>query len=203
MLTAKELTLTSCHACLQLVKNSTTADNLCPRCGSSLHLRKPNSITRTWALLLAALIFYIPANLLPVMTVTRFGQGEPDTIMSGVQHLYEGGMWHLALLIFIASVVVPLFKIIILIYLLTSVQNNSTERLLDKTKLYRMTEIVGPWSMVDIYIVAILVALVQFGKLITISPGLGASFFALVVICTVLSANSFDPRLIWDKDRSK
>ncbi|MBF0368804.1 MAG: paraquat-inducible protein A [Magnetococcales bacterium] len=171
----------------------------CHRCRTISHPRKPNSLRRTWAWLIAAVILYIPANLLPVMTVVGFGHyGEPDTILSGVQKLLEEGMWPLALLVFFASIVVPLLKIASLVYLLISVQIKSHTKPKDRTILYRILEGVGRWSMVDIYVIAVMVALVNFGPIATITPGVGASFFAAVVVMTLFAAETFDSRLIWD-----
>ena len=163
-----------------------------------MHTRKTNSIARTWALVLAAYLFYIPANVLPVMSVTSLGKTQSDTIMSGVMYLLLHGMWPLALLIFFASVMVPMLKLVILTYLLISVQRRSRWRPVDRTRLYRVTEAVGRWSMVDIYVVTILVALVKLGNLATIQAGAGAVFFAAVVISTMFAAMTFDPRTIWD-----
>jgi paraquat-inducible protein A len=170
----------------------------CPRCGSALHARKPNSIARTWALLLAAAILYVPANLYPVMTVISLGQGTPDTILSGVEELAHAGMWPLALLVFFASITVPMLKLIGLTVMLISTQTRSHRRLRDRTVLYRIVEFVGRWSMIDVFMISILVGLVQLGNLATIEPGIGAVSFACVVILTMLAAESFDPRLMWD-----
>ncbi|WP_045223747.1 paraquat-inducible protein A [Methyloterricola oryzae] len=186
-----------CHTCHQ-VSAAGAAHPQCPRCGAPLHARKPDSLTRTWALTLTAYILYIPANLLPVMTVTMSGQGEPDTIMSGVKELLLGGMWPLALLVFFASITVPVLKLLILTYLLISVQFRSQWRPRERTVLYRITESVGRWSMIDIFVIAILVALVKLGALATIDAGAGAVAFGGVVVTTMFAAMSFDPRLIWD-----
>ena len=189
-----------CHACELMVPAGVAAPRhpSCPRCGESLHLRKPRSLQRTWALVLAALLLYIPANLYPVMAVTSLGQTQADTILSGVVFLVHHGMWPLALVVFVASVLVPLLKLAILIYLLVSVQLRSAWRARDRTRLYRITEAVGRWSMVDIYVVTILVALVRLGNLATIEAQAGAVYFAAVVITTMFAAMTFDPRLIWD-----
>jgi len=152
----------------------------------------------TWALLISAIAMYLPANIFPVMAVTSLGNTQADTIMSGVIYFLSHGDWPLALIIFIASVLVPLLKMIALTYLLLSVQRKSPVRKLQRTKLYRITELVGRWSMVDIFVVALLVALVQIGNLATIEPGIGAIAFAAVVILTMLAALRFDARLIWD-----
>jgi paraquat-inducible protein A len=189
--------LVSCHACDQVCRLTRAHDARCPRCGAALHRRKPHSIARTWALLIAACILYIPANLLPVMTVTSFGQGEPDTILSGVKTLIAAGMWPVAILVFFASITVPVLKIIALAFLLISVQRRSAWRSRDRTVLYRLVESVGRWSMVDIFMISILVALVNLGAIASILPGPGAIAFAAVVILTMIAAMSFDPRLIW------
>jgi paraquat-inducible protein A len=199
--TARNASQISCHSCHLLcrINFSKVGESLvCPRCGSTLHQRKPNSLKRTWALVLAAVIFYIPANLLPVTVVISFGKAQADTIMSGVIYFVATGMWPIALVIFVASILVPMLKLSILIFLLISVRRKSTWRPKDRTRLYRITEAVGRWSMVDIYVVTILVALVNLGNLATIKAGPGAGFFAAVVVITILAAMSFDPRLIWD-----
>jgi len=193
--------LLSCHSCDQLCEASRLprhAEAHCPRCGAALHRRKPNSLARTWALVITAMILYIPANVLPVMTVISFGEGEADTILSGVKALIAAGMLPVALLVFFASITVPVLKILGLIYLLISVQRGSRWRPRDRTVLYRIVEAVGRWSMVDIFMISILVALVSLGEIATIEPGRGATAFAAVVVLTMIAAMSFDPRLIWD-----
>ena len=200
-LTALNASLISCHSCHLLCKAASllkSAHAVCPRCGATLHSRKPNSIARTWALVVAAFILYIPANLLPITRVISFGKAQSDTIMSGVIYFVKSGSWPIALVIFVASVFVPLIKLFLLTFLLISVQRKSQWRRKDRTRLYRITEVVGRWSMVDIYVVTILVALVKLGSLATIEAGPGAIFFAGVVIITIFAAMSFDPRLIWD-----
>jgi paraquat-inducible protein A len=192
----------NCHTCGFLSVESDKHQH-CSRCDTPLHHRKKNSIETTWALLIAAAVLLIPANVYPVMTVIRFGQGEPNTIMSGVLHLIESGMWGLALIVFVASIVVPVTKLITLSYLLISVQNKSVWRARDRTLLYRVTEVVGAWSMVDIFLVGLLSALVSLDALSTIRPGIGAIFFAGVVVITMFAAQSFDSRLIWDNVREK
>lgn len=195
--TAKSMGMVSCTRC-HLLSKGTGGGNVCPRCGTPLHSRKPESISRTWALVIAAFIFYIPANLLPVTYTTSFGVVQADTILSGVIYFIRSGSWPIALIIFVASVFVPILKLIILIFLLLSVQFRWQWRPVDLTRLYHVTEAVGRWSMLDIYVITILVALVHLGALANISAGSGAIFFALVVVITMLAAESFDPRLIWD-----
>ena len=199
--TALNAALVSCHSCHLLCKAASllkSAHAVCPRCGATLHSRKPNSIARTWALVFAAFIFYIPANVLPITRVISFGKAQSDTIMSGVIYFVKSGSWPIALVIFVASVFVPLLKLILLTYLLISVHVKSQWRPKDRTRLYRITEAVGRWSMVDIYVVTLLVALVKLGSLATIEAGPGAIFFACVVVITIFAAMGFDPRLIWD-----
>lgn len=188
-----------CHLCgLVTAARADGGAQLCARCGSALHARKPDSLNRTLALLCSAAILMIPANLYPVMTVIRFGQGEPNTILSGVLHLIESGMWGLALIVFFASIVVPGLKLIVLGWLLWSIHRQSSWRPRDRTQLYRVTEVVGAWSMVDVFLVGLLSALVSLDALSTIRPGIGATYFAAVVIATMFAAHCFDPRLIWD-----
>lgn len=199
--TAQSSSLLSCGIChLLMRKPSGAADpaGKCPRCGAALHPRKPNSIVRTWALVIAALIFYVPANVLPITKVTSLGATQSDTIMSGVIYFIHSGMWPIALVIFVASVFVPVLKLLILLFLVISVQRRSQWRPKDRTRLYRITEAIGRWSMTDIFVVTILVALVHLGALANIEAQAGAVFFAAVVVITMLAAMSFDPRLIWD-----
>ena len=195
---AIDRSLASCHTCGLLLQLPPGRHSRCPRCGDAVHLRKSNSIRNTCALLLAAVAMYLPANVLPIMTVTSLGSTQSDTIMSGVIYFLKHGDWPLALIIFVASVLVPLLKMIALAYLLLSVQRRSPLRRNQRTRLYRVTELVGRWSMVDIFVVALMAALVQVGELATIEPAAGAVAFASVVILTMLAAMAFDPRLIWD-----
>ncbi|MEN8129896.1 MAG: paraquat-inducible protein A [Pseudomonadota bacterium] len=195
---ARDVGLASCHSCGLLLHLPSAAYTHCPRCGSDMHYRKPNSISTTWAFLLASIIAYLPANLYPVMTVISLGETQSDTIMSGVIYLFLHGDWPLALIVFVASVLVPLLKMVTLVYLLITVQRKSHLRRQQRTHLYRMVELVGRWSMVDIFVVALLVALVNVGNVATIEPGVGGIAFAAVVILTMFAATSFDPRLIWD-----
>jgi paraquat-inducible protein A len=189
-----------CHSCRQLAKAAPRRHaQRCPRCGAPLHVRKPDSIARTWAFLLAAVILYIPANVLPVMETGSLFGAEQDTILSGVVYLWTSGSWELAVLVFTASIVVPLAKIIALVFLLLSVQLHSRWQPRQRTRLYRLVELVGRWSMLDIYVITILVALVQLQGLATIKAGPAAVAFGAVVVLTMLAAMSFDPRLIWDR----
>lgn len=197
--TAIALNLIGCPRCRQVCRGGATqAGTACPRCGAVLHRRKPASIERTWALLIAALLMYLPANLLPIMN-TRTLRGErEDTILSGVVVLWEAGSWDLALIVFVASVLIPLAKIGVFASLLWSVQARWTRGLRQRTRLFRLMEWVGPWSMLDLFVVVLLVALVQFSALAQVEPGPGALAFGAVVVLTMLAAHSFDPRLMWD-----
>ncbi len=189
--------ITNCHTC-GLVRPFSTHTHDCARCGASVHYRKKDSAQRTWAYLFAASMMLIPANLLPIMNVKVLGSGQPDTIMSGVIRLIESGLWGLALIVLIASVVVPALKLTAISFLLYSVRKKSGWRPRDRTLLYRVTHVVGAWSMVDVFLVGLLAGLVKLGLIATIEPGLGATFFCAAVVLTIFAANNFDSRLIWD-----
>lgn len=175
----------------------------CERCDAPLHRRKTNSITRTWAYLLTSLVFYIPANLLPVMNTKMVGNGADSTIMSGVLEFWEAGAWDIALIIFIASIAVPGIKFVALTLLLVTVQRNSLWARRERSKMYRFVEVIGYWSMLDVIVVALVAALVKFQALADIEPRPGILFFGLVVVFTMLAAMSFDPRLIWNESREE
>lgn len=200
--TAAELSLIGCHDCGLVVRvpdPDAPGVALCPRCGAHLHTRKVRSLQRTWALLIAATILYLPANLLPIMTTIYAGYERSDTILSGVVHLAQQGFWPLAALVFFASILVPILKIVGLSYLLFSVHRHSRRKAVRRTRIYRLVEGIGRWSMVDIYVISILVALVKLGTIASVEAKPGALFFAAVVVITMLAAGSFDPRLIWDR----
>jgi paraquat-inducible protein A len=170
----------------------------CPRCGERLVSRHPHSVQYTWALVIAATICYVPANVLPVLTTTAFGSVESDTIMGGVMFLYASGSWPLALIVFVASVLIPLGKLAALGYLLYTVQVGSVRHSHRRTRIYYVIEFIGRWSMLDVFVDAFVVALVQLQPLMSVEPGAGVVFFMVVVVLTMLAAQSFDPRLIWD-----
>jgi len=195
---ASEQGLALCHIC---GKVSPVSLGGCPRCGSVLHLRKPNSLARTWALLAAAIAFYVPAMTLPVMTVSGIGGGEDSTILSGVILFWKMGSYAVAVIIFTASVLVPLLKVCALTWLglAASGKIKTSPKALSAT--YHITEIVGRWSMVDVFVVAILACLVRLGAVMVITPGPAALSFSAVVVLTMFSAMSFDPRLLWDRQR--
>ncbi|WP_081741398.1 PqiA/YebS family transporter subunit [Tolumonas lignilytica] len=189
--------LTLCHACHGLVSLRT---HHCPRCHSVLHARKPNSLQWTLALLFTSVILYIPANILPIMITESLGQQTYSTILGGVVLLWNMGSYPVALIIFIASILVPIVKMLAIGWLCWSVYAKRVHHRRGRTRLYRLTEFIGRWSMVDVFVVAILVALIRMGKLMSVYPGSAALAFAGVVILTMLSAMSFDPRLLWDNE---
>ena len=198
--------LIACPACsliCRVPEGGAAALLLCPRCEGRLHERKPQAIQRSWALLLSAAVLYVPANVFPVMKITILGKTESDTILTGVMELWSSGMWAIGALIFFASITVPLAKILGLSFLLISVQRGSRWNPRDRTKLYRVIEYVGRWSMIDMFMLSILVALVQLGSIATIVPGVGATCFASVVVLTIFAASSFDPRAIHDIFRAE
>lgn len=195
--TAAARGLAVCHVCGK-VSPVETGD--CPRCHAALHLRKPRSLQRTLALTITASILYFPANLLPVMTVDSLtGGGKANTIIEGVIVFWKNGAYLVAAIIFLASVVIPILKILSIFSLCLAARRNTHPRTV--TRIYRLTEIVGRWSMVDVFVVAILVSVVQLGSLMSIRPGPAALAFAGVVVLTMLAAHSFDQRLIWDAAR--
>ena len=193
--TGMSLGYASCHVCYKLAPASL---DHCPRCGAHLHTRQPQSIQRATALLITAVILYIPANLLPIMYTEALGSSSGSTIMGGVVILWKMGSYPVASVIFIASVMVPLGKMMALSVLLWSVARKHKFGARERTTLYRITEFIGKWSMIDVFVVAILVALIHLTGLLIFRPGPGALSFAGVVIITMLAAESFDSRLIWD-----
>jgi paraquat-inducible protein A len=201
VLTAARAGLVSCEVCHLLSRPvSETALGYCPRCGAELAWRHHHSIQYTWALVVAAAICYIPANVLPIFITNALGHSEPDTILSGVMLLYTTGSWDLALIVLVASVMVPLGKLIALAYLLITVQRGSLGGTRDRTRLYRLVELIGRWSMLDVFVATFTVALVQLQPLMSVTPAPGVLFFAAVVVLTMVAAESFDPRLIWDPE---
>ena len=202
MTTAVSQSLVSCDACgLAQAVAPAGQEMKCTRCRAELRQRKPNSIARTWALVIAAYVLIIPANLMPVMATGSLFGTEYDTIFGGVLFLWDSNSQFLALILFCASIVIPFAKLISLTFLLISVQRRSTWRPVFRAKLYRIVEFIGRWSMIDVYVATMLTALVQFGNLMSIRAGMGAIAFATVVVLTIFAARSFDPRLIWDNAR--
>lgn len=211
--TAMNLSLCSCHVC-GLVSRLNTQPlhsglvQTCTRCHTVLHSRKPKSLSRSWSLLITAFMLYVPANIMPIMDTSSLFKAQRDTILSGIIYLWHSGSWALAVLVFFASIVTPLFKMLTLTFLLISVQFNTGLYPFNwhpqkRTKLYRILRFIGRWSMLDIYMVTILVTLVQVKSLTQIQASPGAIAFAGVVILTMLAVETFDPRLIWDSAQRK
>ena len=202
-ITAAEAGLLSCLTCGLLSKpDSLEHANACPRCGRRLHVRKPAAMLKSWTFLVMAMVLYLPANLLPIMdTDSIVMPSHSDTIMSGIVLLWKTGSWPLAIIVFVASIMVPLLKMLSMLTILIAVHQGVRVHCHDLAKLYRLLEIVGRWSMLDIFVVAILVTLVQLQFVANVSPGKGAAAFGAVVVLTMLATMSFDPRLIWDSER--
>jgi paraquat-inducible protein A len=189
--------LTGCRHCGTVWQHAHEGD-ACGRCGAPLQARKTNSLTRTWAFLLAACVMYLPANLLPVMTTrTLFGSNE-DTILSGIIYFWISGAYGLATIVFVASFLVPLFKLVALFVLVLTAQRRSNWRRAERAKLYHLIELLGRWSMLDVFVVALLAGLVRLEGLAEINAGIGIAAFGSVVVLTMLASQSFDPRLSWD-----
>lgn len=195
---AHELGLIGCHVCGLVCRDMAMADAACPRCGSALHRRKTASYSRTWALLIAGFLMYIPANVLPIMRTASLGDVDDNTIISGVMELWNKGSPDLAVIVFTASILVPMTKFFVLTTLLVSARRGSNWARPQRAKLYRLVEFIGYWSMLDVFVVALLTALVQFGIFSLVAPLPGVIFFGLTVVLTMLASMSFDPRLIWD-----
>jgi paraquat-inducible protein A len=199
---ARELGVIACHVCNAVCDDHQVAGQTaaCPRCGHHLHRRRPDSLRRSAAYLIAALILYIPANVFPVMYTTFLGSGFASTIMAGIIDFWKSGSYGIALVIFIASIGVPCVKFAILGLLLVTCRRRSTWARKERTRLYRVVEMIGYWSFLDVLVVAVVASLVEFGALSTTQPRVGILFFGAVVILTMLSAMSFDARLIWDDE---
>jgi paraquat-inducible protein A len=197
--TAKGAGLACCHVCGQLESHRLLArDRRCTRCNAPMHMRRPDSLRRTWALLSAAAILYIPANILPIMNTATLAHDRGDTILSGIVHFWLTGEWLIATVVFIASVMVPMLKLSALALLAFTSQRRSGWRTAERTTLYRVVESIGRWSMLDIFVIALTVSLVRFGTFGTVTAGPGALAFGAVVILTMMASMQFDPRLIWD-----
>jgi paraquat-inducible protein A len=190
-----------CHRC-DLV-NFAAPGAPCTRCRAPLHTRKANSVSHSLAFLIAAALFYIPANVFPVMSITTLGSTEPFTIMAGIVELAQAKLWPLAALVFLASITIPLMKLLTLAYLLWQTGTGRTSHLLGRTRAFRIIKFVGRWSMIDVFMISILVALVQFGQFAGIKAEPGAPCFAAVVVLTMFAVDGFDPRLMWDKRKAK
>ena len=195
---ALELDLVACHTCNKV---SDIKQHHCPRCGTTLHARKQDSLARCLAYGIAGILAYIPANILPIMLVTQLGTEEKSTILGGVATFWEMKAYPVAITIFIASVMIPGLKFVALGLLCATAQGWITIDPRHTNRIYYLTELVGRWSMVDVFVVAILVGLIQMGNLMSIEPGAAAIAFGLMVVLTMLSAHAFDPKLIWDRLR--
>jgi paraquat-inducible protein A len=197
--TAIALGLQGCEVCRLVSRPASGAEEgTCPRCGREVSFRKSASIQRTWAFVIAATVCYVPANVLPVLTTITASGRDSDTIMQGVVLLWSPTGWPLSLIVLIASIMIPSAKIVALAYLLISVQRGSIRSNVQRVRLYRTVELIGRWSMVDVFVDTFTAALVQLQPLMSVEPGPGLFFFAAVVVLTMLAAESFDPRLIWD-----
>ena len=198
-LTARGAGLVNCLDCHLLTPKGDAALQMrCPRCGARLHLRKSNGMARTWAMLSTSIILLFPANLLPIMTVTSLGEKEPNTIIEGIEHFVQSGDYFIAIIIFIASILVPVFKVVGIMLIMISIQKRWKTWLKHRTLMFRTIKFIGRWSMLDIFVIAVMVALVNFGTLTSITPAPAATYFAAVVISTMLASNTFDTRLIWE-----
>ena len=199
---ADELGLLGCHVCGQVCRAPGAGEGdavpACPRCGSVLHRRKPAVYTRTWALLIAAFLMYVPANVLPIMRTASLGDIDDNTIISGVVELWVKGSPGLAVIVFCASIVVPMLKFLALGTLLVTCRRGSNWARRQRAQLYRLVELIGYWSMLDVFVVALLTALVRFGFFSLVEPLPGVVFFGLTVVLTMFASMCFDPRLIWD-----
>jgi paraquat-inducible protein A len=195
--------LQSCTTCGLLSRPAAgTRKGRCPRCDQALAFRKPDSIQRTWAFLIAAAVCYIPANVLPVLTTTTTAGSASDTILQGVILLWTPNGWPLSLIVLVASIMIPSAKILALAYLLFTVRRGSISNNEQRVRLYRTIEFIGRWSMVDVFVDTFTAALIQLQPLMSVEPGPGLFFFAAVVVLTMLAVESFDPRLIWDATSS-
>ncbi|SDK78131.1 paraquat-inducible protein A [Franzmannia pantelleriensis] len=196
--TAAPQKVTGCPTCGLINRLTADGHGQCRRCGERLHARLPHSLQRTWALLAASVVMYIPANVYPIMTTTTMGNTSQSTIIGGVVELWQMGDWPVATVIFVASVIVPVGKILALAWLCLMINRSDELSNATRTVLYRITEFIGRWSMIDVFVVAMLVALIRAGALMSITPGPAALAFGAVVVLTMLAAMTFDPRLIWD-----
>ena len=196
--------LQNCEGCGLLSRPAPGAqEGRCPRCDEKLEFRKPGSLQRTMAYLIAAAVCYIPANVLPVMKTITSGGSESDTILQGVVLLWSPTGWPLSLIVLFASIMIPSAKILALLYLVITVKRGSIQNNCQRVRLYRMVEIIGRWSMVDVFVDTFTVSLIQLQPLMSVEPGPGLLFFAAVVVLTMLAVESFDPRLIWDSAAAK
>jgi paraquat-inducible protein A len=172
----------------------------CVRCGSTLHKKLRHSISRTAAFSLAALIFYVPANIYPILEMDLYGVHSESTVWDGCLRLFQEGERLVALTVFLASVVTPFLKLVALFYLAATVRLGSRRHRGQRTWIYKALEVIGPWAMLDVFLLSVLVGLVKLGELATVLPGRGAFAFTAVVVLTIVASLSFDPTLIWEPD---
>lgn len=199
--TAMEAGFISCHDCGKLVTGGDPLEGMqlaCPRCNADIHYRKTNSIARTWALVLTSAILFIPANFLPIMHVDFLGSHEYSTIMDGIIYFFHEKEYGIGMIIFMASILVPLFKIIGMTIILLSIRFKWKSWLRHKTAMFRFIEFIGRWSMLDIFVIALMSTLVDFGTFTSTEAAPAASYFTAVVLCTMFAALTFDSRLLWD-----
>ena len=199
VITAREAGLVACTRCGQVQDSHVSG---CPRCHATLHSRAPNSMQKVWAWLIAGIILYIPANVYPMLLTNTLVEKSESTIMGGVVELVHYQSYGIAVIVFVASIIIPVGKFLAITYLALSVQRHSTLNMHQRHRLFDAVEFIGRWSMIDVFVVAILSSLVQLDSVASINPGIAAISFALSVVFTMLSAQSFDPRLIWDADRA-
>lgn len=193
----------SCHFVSSFIASQKGYTRRCPRCDSRIHLRKENSVSRTWAMVALGFIVFIPSHIFPVMVITQLGSGTFEkTILGGVKNMAEQQLYGLAAIVFIASVVVPLFKLVGLTYLLLSIKFRKLDRRFALTRMYRLIIFIGRWSMVDIFFAALFISLLQLGNFVNIQVGLGAPAFASLCVITMIAGELFDPRLLWDQQES-
>jgi paraquat-inducible protein A len=195
VMSAIEAGLVGCKVCSRV---NPEENHHCRVCGATLHSRIPDSINRCWALTITATLLLIPANVLPMMTIISLGQGEPDTIMSGIIALFQAELYPIGIIVFVASIMVPILKIIGLYILLGSIHLGMQNGFRSRTRIFRMIDFFGKWSMLDVFVVSLLVALVDIGDIAAVIPGIGTTAFCIMVILTMFAAHSFDTRLIWD-----
>ncbi|WP_454688351.1 paraquat-inducible protein A [Achromobacter aloeverae] len=200
-LTARDKGLVACRCCTLVCSGSLLSDAYpeCPRCGATLQYRRPHALLESWAFLLAAIALYAPAILLPVLDTRSFGKSMPSTLLDGIRELWQHGSYGIAIVIFVASVLVPCGKFLVLGVLLITSQRGSRRARSLRTKAYRFVSLIGYWSMLDVLVIAVVSALLKFGALGEVVPRVGILCFGLVVMLTMLASMRFDPRLIWDE----
>ena len=195
VVSARSAGLVGCKVCSRV---NSDKESICRICDAPLHSRIPDSLNRCWALTITATLLLIPSNILPMMTISSFGNGEPDTIMSGVIKLFHAELYPIGIIVFVASIMVPILKILGLYFLMISVHLGMSYGYRSRTKIFRVVDFFGKWSMLDVFVVSLLVALVDIGDIASVIPGVGTTAFCIMVILTMFAAHSFDTRLIWD-----